>query len=150
MGLTGRARSDYRMEYFYIRRKCDNSSELQWVKNPIPQHKTSDGSMRLCHFRADGCLAADRKFLTGEYSISSKNYNSNQRSQQWKIKEKTGQLVNIEAQLCLTSYPNNKILQNATNKLIYGLENCSDDKKYIMARQKWSLIPIPDCDDDKR
>ena len=107
--------------------------------------------MRLCHSSGDKCLTADRKFFIGEYHLSISRYDKNRLSQQWKMIKKTGQFINIEAQLCLTStYINTKTLPNASNKLLYGLETCSDDKKYITAQQKWSLVNIPNCDDDMR
>ncbi len=95
--------------------KCDNRSALQWKKDPIPLHKTSDGSMRLCHSSGDKCLVANHQFQTGKYQVSISQYDPNRRSQQWKIKRKTGQLMNIETQLCLTSYSNSDFIRVTSN-----------------------------------
>lgn len=147
LGLKDGPGYDFVMENIFIRLKCDNRSVLQWFKDPIPQHKTSDGSMRLCHYSGDKCLTAERKYSTGEYHVRVSHYDKNRRSQQWKIKKKTGQLINSEAQLCLTSYSNSKTLPS--KKLMYGLETCNYTKKYdVIAQQKWSLVKIPNCQDD--
>ncbi len=107
--------------------------------------------MRLCHSSGDKCLAADRKFQSGKYAVRVSHYDQNRRGQQWKIKRKTGQFMNIETKLCLTSYSNSESIRvTSTYALLYALETCSDDEKYITAKQKWSLEQIPDCDDEMR
>jgi len=138
MGLKGGLYNLHIMENLFIRWKCDNRTELFWAKDPIPQHKISDGSIRLCHSTANRCLAAEWKFITREYRVRISHYDPNLQSQKWKVIGKTGQLINIEAQLFLTSYSNSKSLPNEYNKLVYGLETCSDDQYHITAKVVFS------------
>ena len=132
-------------ETLLIRRTCDNSSALQWRKDPIPQHSESDGATRFCHSNGDNCLGVNWKFLTGEYHIAINPYAQMKRNQQWKVKYDAGKLINVESQSCLTSYFNSKILSNKSNKKLYGMETCSNSKKNTIAEQKWLLLLLPKC-----
>lgn len=129
-----------------VRSKCDNSSTLQWYKDPMPQPaKTRDGTTRICHSMGNNCLAVERQFFTREYKVVFKPYNQNQRNQQWKMDNKTGQFWNVETLLCLTSYSTKNNLPNKSNNLLYGMEECSKKKQKKLAQQKWSLVQLPKC-----
>lgn len=125
-----------------IRWKCNNDTALQWMKDPVPVHSKSDGATRICHSSGNKCLAV--KLLKGKYQIVFNPYNHYQHNQRWKIIE-TGQFVNFESRLCLTSYSSNKNPTDKSNNLLYGMEKCVKKKQDIIALQKWSLVLLPKC-----
>ena len=47
----------------------------------------------------------------------------------------------------LASYSSNKNIPNNNSKnILYGMEACRNKTKGIIAQQKWSLAPLPKCE----
>lgn len=123
-------------------RKCDNSSTLQWLKDPVPQHSKNDGGTRIQHSSGNKMLAVDWKFFLGEYQIVLNPYNQDQRSQRWRMIVETGQLLNVEAQLCLTRSFSSNNNSEKPNNLLLVMDICSKNNQKILAQQSWSLVNL--------